>query len=47
MKQTEVSEQIAEKKDRRSGKGGVLALSRRMYKLQGKNTYYIESHIRQ
>ena len=42
MKQTEVSKTI-EKKDRREGRGRVIALSRNVYHLQNKPTYYIES----
>ena len=41
MKQT-VSKQV-QNKDRRSGKARVIALSRRIYKLTDKNTYYVES----
>jgi hypothetical protein len=42
MKQT-VSKQLVEKnkKDRREGKGRVLALSRIVYRLQNKYTYYV------
>jgi predicted nucleic acid-binding Zn finger protein len=44
MKQTEVSRQLVEKrKDRRSGKARVLALSRNMYQLRGMDTFYEES----
>ena len=42
MKQT-VSKQIVEKKDRRNGKGRVLALSRNVYRLMSKSTFYVES----
>jgi hypothetical protein len=31
------------KKDRRSGKGLVLALSRRIYRLENSDTFYVES----
>ncbi len=41
MKQTEVSK--IEKKNRREGRGRVLALSRRVYRLQNKDTFYVES----
>ena len=33
----------ATKKDRRSGKGRVLALSRRIYRLQNTDVFYVES----
>ena len=38
-------QQIVEqnKKDRREGKGRVLALSRRMYRLQNTDVFYVES----
>ncbi|HLN34564.1 MAG TPA: hypothetical protein VK250_04710 [Nitrososphaeraceae archaeon] len=44
----EVSKQIAEskqqqEKDRREGKGRVISLSRRIYHLQNKKAYYVES----
>ena len=45
MKQT-VSKQITTKddrKDRRTGKGRVIALSRRVYQLSNRNTFYVES----
>ena len=45
MKQT-VSKQEEKKenrKDRREGKGRVLALSRHVYQLQGKDVFYVES----
>ncbi len=47
MKQT-ISKQLAKeeknnKKDRREGNGRVLALSRYVYRLQAKDTYYVES----
>ena len=44
MKQI-VSKQLTKenKKDRREGEGRVLALSRRVYRLRGKDTFYIES----
>ena len=32
-----------EKKDRRGGKGRVLAISRRTYRLQNTDTFYVES----
>jgi hypothetical protein len=32
-----------EKKDRRAGRGLVIALSRHVYRLQGKDTFYVES----
>ncbi len=41
MKQT-VSKTV-EKKNRREGRGRVVALSRYVYRLQGKDTYYVES----
>ena len=34
------------KKDRRHGKGRALALSRRIYRLQNTDTFYVESEIR-
>lgn len=48
MKQKEVSKQIVEnndnkKKNRREGRGRVLALSRHVYQLRGKDTFYVES----
>jgi predicted nucleic acid-binding Zn finger protein len=43
MKQI-VSKQIVEKKkDRRAGKGRVIALSRQMFNLSNRSTYYVES----
>src|SRR5574339_435925 len=45
MKQI-VSKQVIKKenkKDRRDGKGRVIALSRRVYRLRGKDTFYVES----
>jgi hypothetical protein len=40
-------ERINTKKDRREGKGRVLALSRRMYRLrQNTDTFYVESESR-
>jgi predicted nucleic acid-binding Zn finger protein len=44
MKQI-VSKQLTKenKKDRKEGKGHVLAISRKIYKLSGKFTYYVES----
>ena len=40
-----VSKQVIQKerKDRREGRGRVLAISRNVYKLSGKSTYYVES----
>ena len=46
MKQTEVSKIVKQqepKKNRREGRGRVLALSRQIYRLLNKNTFYVES----
>ena len=43
MKQTVSKQEIKNKKDRRSGKGRCIALSRIVYRLEGKNTFYVES----
>lgn len=37
------TEIIVEKKDRRSGKGRVIALSRRVYRIVGSDVFYVES----
>jgi hypothetical protein len=37
---------IEKKKDRREGKGRVLAISRMVYKLQNTDTFYVESETR-
>jgi len=44
MKQT-VSKQVTKKetRNRREGRGRVIALSQRIFCLQGKDTYYVES----
>lgn len=43
-KQVEKSTETTNNKDRRSGKGLVISLSRRIYHIQSKqNTYYVES----
>ena len=40
-------QQIVEKeKDKREGKGHVLAISRRLYRLQNSDVYYVESESR-
>ena len=43
MQQLKVEQKIIEKKDRRSGKGLVIALSRRVYRLLNTDVYYVES----
>lgn len=40
---SEQQEEIVEKKDRREGKGRVIALSRRVYRIINSDVYYIES----
>ena len=43
MKQTISKIETKEKKNRREGRGRVISLSRHVYRLQGKDTYYVES----
>jgi hypothetical protein len=44
MKQELTTSKIVEaKKDRRSGKGRCIALSRRIYRLQNTDVFYVES----
>lgn len=42
MKQTEVSK-LEKKKDRRPGQGRVISLSRKIYQVSNKFTFYVES----
>lgn len=37
------SQEIVEKKDRREGKGRVIALSRRVYRIENTDVFYVES----
>ena len=43
MQQLKVEQKNIEKKDRRSGKGRVIALSRRIYRLMQTDVFYVES----
>jgi hypothetical protein len=43
MQQLKVEHKNTKEKDRRSGKGRVLALSRRVYRIQNSDTFYVES----
>lgn len=43
MNQLSIEYKTTTKKDRRSGKGRVIALSRTVFHISGKNVYYVES----
>jgi hypothetical protein len=43
LKQITTSQIVEEKKDRRSGKGLTVALSRRVYRMLNSDTFYVES----
>jgi hypothetical protein len=40
------SHQVVEKKDRREGKGRVIAISRKVYRIRNSDVFYVESESR-
>jgi predicted nucleic acid-binding Zn finger protein len=38
-----IQQEIVQKKDRREGKGRVIAISRMVYRIQGTDVFYVES----